>query len=114
MRPAIITSDAPATADCAGCGAEVFTQAGPALVDLESSSPLCGDCGMECAPELLALVRFGEAALLCAAMLDFTPRYEFAPELLALVRLGEAALLCAAMLDFTPRYEFAPASAKVC
>ena len=79
-RPAIITRDAPATEDCASCGAEVFAQAGPALVDLDTSATMCADCGMEVAPELLALVRLGEAALVCSAMMDFgTPRYEIAP-----------------------------------
>jgi hypothetical protein len=80
MRPAIITADAPVTWPCAGCGAEVFTQPGPALVDLNTAAPLCDDCGMESAPELLALVRLGEAALVCSAMMDFgSPRYELAP-----------------------------------
>ncbi len=79
MRPAIVTRDAPATGPCATCGAEVFTQAGPALVDLDSLAPLCADCAMEIAPELLALVRLGEAALVCSAMMDFGPRRDFAP-----------------------------------
>lgn len=78
IRPVIVTLDAPATAACADCGAEVFTQAGPALVDLGSSAPLCDDCAMECPPELLALVRLGEAALVCSALLDFGPRRDYA------------------------------------
>ena len=80
MRPAIISCDTPATADCADCGAEVFTQAGPALVDLDSRAPVCADCAMEIAPELLALVKLGEAALICCALMDFAPRCaDFAP-----------------------------------
>lgn len=77
--PAIVTRDAPATGPCATCGEEVFTQAGPALVDLDSSAPVCDDCGMECSPELLALLKPGEVALICAAMMDFGPRRDFAP-----------------------------------
>ena len=79
IRPAIITADAPMTWPCVGCGAEVFTQAGPVLVDPESAAPLCDDCGMEIAPELLALMRLGEAALIASAMMDFGPRRDFAP-----------------------------------
>jgi hypothetical protein len=80
MRPAIVTRDAPATEACATCGAEVFMPAGPALVDLDSSAPLCDDCAMECAPELLALTRLGEVALACCALMDFGPRRgDFAP-----------------------------------
>lgn len=79
IRPAIITADAPVTWPCAACGAEVFTQAGPALVDLDSSAALCEDCAMECAPELPALTKLAEAALICSAMMDFGPRRDFAP-----------------------------------
>jgi len=79
IRPAIIVLEAPTQSPCAECGDETFTGAGPALVDLETSLPLCGDCRFEASPELLGLVRLGEAALAHSALLDFGQRREFAP-----------------------------------
>jgi hypothetical protein len=79
IRPAIITADSPVTWACASCAAEVFIQPGATLVDLESAAPLCEDCGFEVAPELVGLLRLGEAALMATALMDFGPRRDFAP-----------------------------------
>jgi hypothetical protein len=79
IHPAIIVLETPTQSPCVECGDDTFAQAGPALVDLESATPLCDDCGMECAPELLALVRLGEAALIASALMDFGPHRDFAP-----------------------------------
>lgn len=77
---AVMLNDAPQTEPCALCPRDVFTPAGPAVVVADTHAPLCDDCAMEAAPELLSLVRLGEASLLHSAMSDFgTPRYEFAP-----------------------------------
>ena len=75
----IALNDAPQTEACAVCSRDVFTPAGPAVVVADTRAPLCDDCALECAPELLSLVRLGEAAMLHSAMSDFTPRYALAP-----------------------------------
>ena len=76
---AIVLNDSPTTDPCALCSRETFTPAGARLVLLDDSpAPVCDDCGLECAPELLSLIKLGEAALLFGAMQDFTPRYTFA------------------------------------
>ena len=76
---AIMLNDAPQTEACAVCSRDVFTPAGPVVVVADSRAPLCDDCALECAPELLSLMRLGEAAMLHSAMADFTPRYALAP-----------------------------------
>lgn len=75
----IAVNDAPQTGPCTLCSGDVFVPAGPAVVVADSRAPLCEGRAMETAPELLSLVRLGEAAMLHSAMADFAPRHEFAP-----------------------------------